>query len=664
MALSKMNCPVVIYNNVALGDIMVFKPESIPVYDDAGNMMYVEHTIRLESLLLGTKRPEDILIGGAVTAFPDYSKVNNTDELLHIARKRLTEPRRGLFIANTGWGNTIIEGEYEFNTSIAEIEEFIQENFDSLDEVGETVPDINQRDLNFGPLPTLLGFETLGERQTARVVWEIKFCTNECTLWNTSSSLSALGRLLAFSYTTEYDLDDMYLTTRTIRGKAKISNNTVAGSDASRAGLKMIERNIDGIRDTLLLGFAAPNEMKRTKQRFTMNDKRNELSFEITDQEIDSQEAYPNDVIEIEMDQNNASKFPFVDWKTEISGSITLAPGVPYVRAYTIFTTIVRDRFLRGVGSRTVLIEGESTSNGEVVYEQRDEDVYPIPLACSFTESVFRGRKRFNFSFSWKNIVEEPADIFALTGMYTSVASSQDYRWEYWKGSIGDLEINSRGYLGLSDEDGRFRLMVSPCDLIGSSVDNYAANHNSLFTLTSNPKLSPASADDPGVVPFLFKPAEPPGLIDSIIKSIMKIIKQTTNRSVEYEKQEVIDAPDVSTSPYNDDGTPKFSSEGSPELKDQGTGQNTRSIKRGSPSQTIVLVGKTKRLGGPAPAPKLTSIGGADVELIDEFYSDEIKSNIGEYPVHVSSYAQKYRVKGTSDGMGLNIEGNVKHVRS
>lgn len=90
-------------------------------------------------------------------------------------------------------------------------------------------------------------------------------------------------------------------------------------------------------------------------------------------------------------------------------------------------------------------------------------------------------------------------------------------------------------------------------------------------------------------------------------------------------------------------------------IKKAGTG--TRTISRVSPRMTATLTWSAKRVGGPMPAPRVISIGGAPVELINSDLESEIINTDLDLPLYKTTGIQYLSVKGTPKGLKLECDG-------
>ena len=681
MAILKTNCPTLVYNNVVITEIVRFVPESIPQYDEMGNLKYVQHRVLIEGFIDGSKALDEYAIAGRDFRgdIPDYKgslRSHSTDELSHVIKWFLTQPRKSLHINGSGWGDVHIFGEEGDLTSVddSDLDAAMQNTgtdaredgdlFSKFDDNLDTTARVH-RDVNFGPKPTLYSFTPIAQKATCRVEFEITFCTLECLLLSNGDGLEALGRVLSFYFDVEYGVNSSYLTERSVRGKVLIANNTVAGNLSSRfgviSGTNYIEKNVDSIRDQILLNFDAPPYFKRTKQTFRVEKDRAGLTFDIVDTEVDSTRALPEDVVDIEVTHTLQTKgVAFAKWDNQLAGSLTLHPGIPDCKVIPIVQKIIRDK-VRNSGNQgadvvtlwnkvvTSLEEGKWSEVNRIFDAARASNK-AIPISLVMEENLFKYTKRFSFVFKWQQIVSNPADIYAATnflGIMRDDGEAPLYDWEKWKNSLF-LEYNSRGQALLVDELGTFRVVVDTCS--NQSNPTVVSNlHDNEFKPTYANKPS-----DNGCI-FNFDPFTQGGSVEDDPLSNPPFEYQNWMKSElesRIQKYQQVDGEEneefnLDTDVYGGDldDLPPYNSSGSSEGLNQRAGRATRTIKQHTPERKFTLYGNAARYYGNTPAPKIEKYGGADVELLNEQYVYTVEES-GAVPVYRSAWIQEYIVKG------------------
>jgi hypothetical protein len=454
---------------------------------------------------------------------------SNTDPTMSLYRLKLMEARKPFYLINSGYGQIVVKpvkkrteqsvaqhGDLNGYDLDADDLNFDLDRFQFQPTTGGGDEDLWQvfgrpgrpggghNDLNFGPKPNVLKFEPIGGRQAARVVWEIKVYTKDC-LWNNLTDQN-LHKILSFNFSQEFSLDRNYCTTRTIQGKIIVGNNTeviplydkfkTSGSDTSTTS--KIFCGLDFFKNSNIFSFDPPAYFKRTKQQFTENENNTEFKFNLVDVEIDSQEAYPQGVVDIDVTHDTESELPFSKWNNSIQGTITLKPGLSYFNAWTIFALIVYNRIRRGAKSvnstqrwQNTAINAAANAAGKFGFKwavlalakvSGASGVSIIPLKVTLKERLYRDKSRYEFSYSWSWMNSEGnaasiADVSKYTGMFTSPQqdwygdTGQTYRWPEWKDSLHEegnsnlnFEYSGHGQASLQSKDGHTKIVIEPCE--------------------------------------------------------------------------------------------------------------------------------------------------------------------------------------------------------
>lgn len=693
MSVYNTDCPLIYYNGVYIREITKFIPESTPIYDEMNNLMYVEHKITVEAFVTGQKDVREYMDSSVendlYNAIPDYEaslllgNPQKTDELSHLIKLRLLEARKELRIVGTGWGNTLIHagttGSLSLgNTFIADgdLQEKQRLGVDPLLGLGEaefySYPSATDGDeisstfvdLNFGPQPSLYSFTPLGGRHSARIEWEIKFFTKECLLLKNQRGSGALGDILSFMYSAEYSLNENYLSTRTIRGKVKIANNTTF-QDSTKA-----IANVDEIRDTLLLKFETPNFFRRLKQQFRLNESKSELSFDIQDIELESEEAFPSGVIDIDVEHSVQTKgVAFTSWTAEVNGTLTLMPGIPYSRAFAVMQEILRARIPGAwfpVGTDTAEEthnDWEDTAGGynNTKSSSQTTNHISIPLLFKMKERLFKRSKKFTFSMQYRVVLNDPIQLWLATGFAGGIATQAGYKWEDWKDSI-NLDFDSRGYARYRDLQNDNITFVDICSREKSDPNEVAEIENqgeSSFTnplgifgvsRDTNPRKtyeffnvfnSTPSVDPYQNPPHKHEKKERIYSDDTTMQVYNKTVSSVLNGYPE--SQNGIPAEQVF---YPEDGVLGYSKHGSSDFIRKRAGFGTVTIRQQNPTIYLEIIGFIERFWGASPAPLIKKYGGSPVELIEEDYVTETIDNSFDAPLYRTSYKQVYLIKG------------------
>jgi hypothetical protein len=673
MAIELNNQSVLIYNNVYLGNLIKAEISATPNIDTMNTIEDVTHKITIESIIPGGADESSYLVSSSTVnvttpQLPDYNS-GRTDDVLHAMRTVLSVPRRALYILNSGFGTTIIDGSPSITPlTRSDIETFLGNTLDDATELPDG-KETYHKDLQMGPVPKVLRWEPIGGRGACRVVFEIEFRTRECLTWQ--DTYVPLGRISSYTYKTSYSLDDMYLTTRKISGLVKIHQNV---QPALTNDIEVLNSSVDLLRDTVLFTFATPNNFRRRNSTFETNESKSELTFHLVDVENDSEEPYPAGVLDISCTQAIDSTGPkFAKWNNNLNCSITLKPNTPYVRAVEIFHLIATARLARSFknGKR----KKKTDENGTVTYTEHR--VTPIPKKLRYSEKLFKRRARFDFSFSWLVTIggsdNDISQIFLKTGLFSSIGADIGTTWSGWKSSIVDLDTDPRGLVSLRD---------NPNSLVVNSCIN-ASGESIVSALNENQNAFESSLDDaPSYRDDSFSNVYQPAREDineesSIMDYGNQIVMSTNSMTQEYQCSiDPVNSPDPSDPPsqgdetqsnndgpgyYKGDGNqliPNYSGGISSEQYAKKAGSKTHSIEISAPAVYLTVTGYSRRMIGPTPSPEILAVGGKDVECIaDEYFSE--KEDDYDLPVFVNAWRKVYRVLGTPKTFAMKTNGEI-----
>ncbi len=291
---------------VSYGNVVFRRPSQVSISatpvqdDDQPTIRYTRYDIQVDAIV---EAGLDTTLDAAMAAL----------------RSELTRPGNVLIVEDTGFGPIYVTGS-------------------GLQGAGQNGA---VQDVMGGPFPELLSFQPLGGSRSAQISWRVVAAFNDCPHARTRD-------ILSYSYTVSTSIDSNGLTTRSISGSVVIVPERIGRSIKSTA-----EKYRHLIPVKVPLGF------RRESQSFRLSPDRTTLSFDIRDKEIDSPNALPEGVSDI--DATHA-----LSWNRShsasatgtISATITLTPGQPLTRAYEAFKEIVKERLTAArLSSKGVLLE-------------------------------------------------------------------------------------------------------------------------------------------------------------------------------------------------------------------------------------------------------------------------------------------------------------------
>lgn len=780
-----------IYNNVYFGDILKYSCEANPIKDsNTKQVKYVKYVFTVDATFFGEttksatyKAGDNFLIENPDSEriiesdIPAYAETRS-DDIISVLRERLNESRKSLFIMNSGYGNIFIQGDVAQGNVVGESGGDYLSNRDILTHFNINYPVDNNfpenedevpvddqedkniyrhRDVAFGPEPQILRWEPLPARKGGRVVFDITFYVKDCLMWKDPSASNqgnypkydSIGLLTNFSYSMDYTIDDMGFQSRTVSGQAEITNNTQivqsrSNDQQSQEGgttkLSRIAKSADDIRDSMMLLFRCPNNFKRVNQKYTISEDRSVLSFKIQDDEIKSEEAYPEGILDIDVNHSASSTGisesgkggdMFLKWSNELTANITVADGYPYSHAWKIFSKIVLTRLSGAYGvvggtidTSTPLEAKDSVKDGQYVVTRRR--IVALPARISISEKIYRKSQRYSFTFSWilhSDSITDTSKMIGRTGIFTSINDStfleptkltQEQRWKKWKQSFKDVgSEHPRGKSLLKEEYNDYvepdqsgsstkyspmlnvyfpdkknsevnlatfasgtskNIVLDTCLSSKLSIPQIAVQQNQAFKHVSTYQLIQASSA-PVNIPMIDNTTSG----STGVKGDGVDLNQNINRAkslvsfrcraeitsnsndVIYNKQRNSSDTQSTFNEHNgnsgNNNMPKYYAGESNEFRTKKSGQGVRSIQRSFPTIRCTVYWTAKRLGGPMPQPRITKVGGVEVELLDHTYMSEILRNDLRHPLYLSSGRQYLLLKGTPDGLAVEAEG-------
>ena len=288
-----------------------------------------------------------------------------------------------------------------------------------------------KRDLAFGPKPTVINWDPVGEINAVEVVWECEVCIAPCNRWS---------GLMSLNYGVTYRIDKAGYTTRTVSGHLEIA--------MSRIGRNLPD-TADAYRDKVAIGHL-PNFERETTWSLSLDKRR--ADFSIVDSQIRSPNEYPPGVISIRGNHGaNWSRRQAATIPQTIRASIELAMGQPRSRAIEIFNAILQSR-LNYASEGTVFLDNFYI----------DEELFG---------------NTFNISVGYRFFMEpDDSALTALSSMFSSTGIGEALgigTWPEWKVSVAALQSH-RGQAALRHDYTHDQIVDMCSDVILESTSQSA----------------------------------------------------------------------------------------------------------------------------------------------------------------------------------------------
>lgn len=257
------------------------------------------------------------------------------------------------------------------------------------------------KDVKFGPVPTILSWLPIGSLRACEVEWQIVAHVSPC---------SRFKGLMSLNHTIDWNLDSSGLTRRTIAGHLIIAQ-TREGNHAPDTA--------DAYRH--LINPQLPLGYRRETQNYSLSADKSRLDFTINDSQIDSPNPYPEDVEDIDDDHEMEWQKGKAQHRHRISMTIKTKVGVPTRRAFEVFQMIADARLRQAkqsYRSRTLL---ESVRLRGSIYNRQS-----------------------SFSIGYR-IIKKIVDLQPSGGLWTPIEGD----WGKWRTSMATAHSN-RGHSGLA----------------------------------------------------------------------------------------------------------------------------------------------------------------------------------------------------------------------
>ena len=568
----------VVYNEYEFSQAANYACQTMAVYDDARRTIVAwETTLTVVDYVHG-----DCL--GATTASNGAAMDSMRDNLL-IAGKRL------VLLADIGFGAS---------------KSINDENDPSSD-----------WDIGGGPHPTQCNVENIGAGNVSHITWTVKFqLAAGCVTLKPSTTIGTGGEGLvkAFNWKSQHAVDNKGFTNRTISGYLEIVNLSDPDNGASTTVTTKESALADASRAFISSRFDPLDNFERT-QNYDMSMDHSRLSFTINDREIQSPNAWPEDVVSIRMPTRATFPWPKASTQTssiQIDLTIELRQGAERSRAWELFDNLLTRRL------------GRFLANGKVL----------IMKTLTISEDYFSNS--YSFSFHAENsasMYEQMANL----GLFATLGTD----WADWRASQWNASSNPYGFSELQagingsppDERG-----INSCN--DSVIKNYADEER---PYSPPPKFIYAAC------------ATLPSPENSFINTDIDLIEAPEMETTVATTYAPVDIVQTNFEPYEASTTDRGLM--------QVSGDYETCISKSAPIRKYVFAGRTQRIGYKIPAPALTSINNEPVELVGNpnFQSRYLGKQLC-LPVYEAVWSQEYIVKAdpgpvNSDNVNIAPDG-------
>lgn len=276
-------------------------------------------------------------------------------------------------------------------------------------------------DVAFGPRVKVVSFEPLLGNKAFQVSMSIVASVGQCPFFGGGgfSKAWADGDIKQVSYVCSWTGNQKGYSTRTVQGFIEVVMKTLLANE-------VLAFTADDFRSVLTI--SCPEGFARTTNDWELGARRDRINFVVRDQEVESPNAYPPGVVEIEVNHRvgvgAASK-----WSRAMNvlwGHAEVSNGLPTISAWERLYPIIDAR-----------IAASRTADGGVFL-----------TSVSVTEALFS--RRVEFSIEYYKLGTSPFGFLKSSGMFTPLAAS----WSDWRASMYGPDADTNGETYVDDLTG------------------------------------------------------------------------------------------------------------------------------------------------------------------------------------------------------------------
>lgn len=459
-------------------------------------------------------------------------------------------------------------------------------------------------DVNYGPRVNELSIEPIMANRSFEIAWSVTCAVGVCPEFSGSEPTGSfvkswsIGDIRQIAYTVAWSGDMKGYSSRIVAGFIDIVQ-----CPAMEASPGVLTLTADDYRE--LFTVALPEAFRRTANEYTMNEKRDRVSFTIRDEEIQSPNAYPRDVVDISVQHTVSvgSQTAFKKAMSTLSGFCEVAnpygPALAWERVFPVIASRIN--------------AARSQSGGIFLCDVKiTEDIY--------SRSV-------NFSISYYKLGTSPSGFIQSSGMFTTT----DDTWSEWRDSMygpddvtndAGLPFSRRSIANLSFEP-TDDVIVTPCTSQPISVTVHNQRSTPFPTLLSNVLTNVCPPADKSYKSYENK-------LESVVRGGAATFTEMPTASASY----------TPTIAKTSDGTELSSAVNS----DTFTGRTVDSTSDG-PMVELVLEGFGERLGYPVELPSISKTWAASVKKIPN--GSKIKTTSRKFlgcRLYVAKWSMRYKV--------------------
>ncbi len=587
------------YNGFTFPPAVKCNVRATPVSDTSGRITkYVRYELEVECMLFpgaDSQATDGSYLDPSLSAFPESPQAGEIPSAdghpvgvgvkgMELLRKRLQTQGGRLVFTGKGFG-------YDFDI------------------------DTYHGDVMFGPKPQMMIWEPVASNETVRIVWRVAVHIVECE----NRRIRLAGGLTEFAISTNYTINALGLTTRTISGFAEIVNNRITGH---QLGIDQFRQAI--VRVDVPIGF------QRTSQDFSVDPASRTMAFQIIDTEIPSEIPLCKGLVKQDITHNIKSvgdgKTGVVGarWVVTVRGSFEVAMGFDKGLAWACFLTYVKSR-RDAVRTHARRYSSSSSANPAGAIPNQ----HAIPIDISITDKV--NARGFECSISWY-IYTTYQTVLKAGGLFEGPSNRPS--WESYRQSMIS-ERNTwdvRGWAQLRQQ-ATGQLHIDPCG--GTQVSTLVRDIRQEIGTSSTYRIFEADCPPKESSYTYFRP------VCTMIEDHKAYVHYPTGRALKYNPRRVTPGSSQGGASYDGDDQPSASSSSRP-----------RVISTGQARYVVEFSGTAQRVGHRIPQPSLLAYGGATVLApFGQWKWKHAKSGIADgCQVYWARWKQYYVLDGPPSG--------------
>ena len=285
-------------------------------------------------------------------------------------------------------------------------------------------------DVNYGPRVKVGSIVPIVSNRAFEVTWTVVAAVGQCPelvgglLTGGFVRTWAEGDIKQVVYAVEWSSDHRGYTNRTVSGFIEIVSTPAMHNDT-------VLVTAEDYRDRLAIHM--PKAFRRTRDTWKLNEKRDRINFQVTDEESDSPNPYPPGVVDIEVthEVSIGASSGWTKGMSVISGFCEVANPLPASEAWEKLYPIIDTR----ITAARLAYGGILLTNVRV------------------KESLFSRRVEFNISFY--KLSSSPYGFLKSSGMFTPTDAADT--WDAWRKTMFgiDEENNDEEYQRVLANGGR-----------------------------------------------------------------------------------------------------------------------------------------------------------------------------------------------------------------